>query len=452
VHYVPQPMLPQTVATKFQARSFQDPGLRTALDHALPGRSSSWPRQSWDRADLLFAMLYFNDAIAQARAAVDAASAARRTARELPNPTVALASEYANQHDGSPLWLWGVATEWLLDFGTRRGARIDIADLAARQAGFDFAELAWRTRETLRRSLSAALLADREVALLESVHADRDSQLAMARRQLELGASARGDLDRLVGDALSDEQKLSDARRRASAARSALASAIGIPVHTLDALRLSWPGLEDPPAIPADRLQQWRGQALLERADVRSAVIGYSQAEQALRQEVIRQYPDVRVGPGYTWDHGVKRLQLNLSLTLPLLNRNQGAIAEAQARRVEAGANLEATVARAFSEIDAGIRQWQLARAHLVQSRGATLQTAQRMYSQVEAGFAAGANDRTQLVAAHIARTLAQLQVLDAVGTTQDALADLEDSLRRPLEGPELEFNPAALQPQEGRR
>jgi len=177
---------------------------------------------------------------------------------------------------------------------------------------------------------------------------------------------------------------------------------------------------------------------LLARADVHSAVVAYSMAEQALRLEVARQYPDVHLGPAYTWDHGIRRYQFNLGLTLPLLNRNAGAIGEAEARREEAGAHLEAAVASAWQEIDEAIRQWQLARARLAQARGPVYDAAQHIYAQTARGFDAGANDRTELVAARVAQTLAELQVLDAVRSAQEALATLEDALRRPLEGPEL--------------
>jgi CRISPR system Cascade subunit CasA len=185
-------------------------------------------------------------------------------------------------------------------------------------------------------------------------------------------------------------------------------------------------------------LEHWREDALLARADVHSAVVAYSMAEQALRLEVARQYPDVHLGPGYTWDHGIKRYQFNLGLTLPLLNRNAGAIGEAEARREEAGAHLEAAVASAWQEIDEAVRQWRLARARLTEARGPVYDAARRIYAQTARGFDAGANDRTELVAARVAVTLAELQVLDAVRTAQDALATLEDALRRPLEGPEL--------------
>lgn len=436
VHYTPRPRPPERIAVGFTQRTLSDPQLRALLERQLPARA--WPRPQWDRADLLVAMLYFNDGLAAGRASARVATAGTRTAREHPNPTVTLMSEYANQHDGAPLWLWAVVTDWLLDAGARRGARIALADLAAQRAGYDLAELTWKQRGALRRAAADLLITEREIALRETVNTDRQAQLDMARRRLEVGAASRGDLDRLVRDALQDEQQLHDARRRASLARSALAVAVGVPVKVLAGLKLGWEQLDDPPAVDALQLERARDEALLARADVHGAVVAYGTAEQALRLEVARQYPDVHLGPAYTWDHGIRRYQFNLGLTLPLMNRNAGAIGEAEARREEAGAHLEATVALAWQEIDEAIRQCQLARARLTEVRGPVYDAAQRIYAQTARGFDAGANDRTELVAARVAHTLAELQVLDAVRTAQEALATLEDALRRPLEGPEL--------------
>ena len=160
----------------------------------------------------------------------------------------------------------------------------------------------------------------------------------------------------------------------------------------------------------------------------------------------------MHIGPAYTWDHGIKRLQFNLSVALPILSRNAGAIGEAEARRALSGAKLESAVAVAYQEIDEAIRQWRLAVARLAQARGPLYEAAQHIYAQTERGFEAGANDRTELVAARIARTLAELQVLDAVRTAQEALAVLEDAMRRPLEGPELDVAATLTWPPEAKR
>lgn len=449
IHYSARPLPPERVATTFADRRLDDPGLRKFLDARLPARAAQWPRRSWDRADLLLAMLYFNDAIAEGRATLQLAIAGRRTARERPNPNVALLTEYANegnqltefasQHGGAPLWLFGLTPDIPLDVGTKRSARIAVADLTAQQAQYDFMEVVWKERVALRRALVDLLMTDREVSLLEKVHADRQAQLEMARRRLEAGAASHGDLDRLVADAVADEQRLHDARRRVSAARGALAATIGVPVAALEPVTLSWDGLDQPGEVDRDLIARWREEALLARADVHSAVVGYSVAEEALRLEVAKQWPQVHIGPAYTWDHGVHRLQFNLSMELPILNQHQGAIGEAEARREQAGARLEGTVATAYGEIDEGIRQWRLALERVADARGPVYEAAQHIYEETERGFEAGNNDRTELVAARVARSLADLQILDAVRTAQEALAVLEDALRRPLEGPELD-------------
>jgi outer membrane protein, heavy metal efflux system len=440
---------PEQIATTFSQRRLDDPQLRAALDAGLPARAGQWPREQWDRADLLLAMLYFNDTVREGRANLDVAVAGRRTARERPNPTVALLTEYANegdqlteyasQHGGAPLWLWGLTPDIPLDVGTRRTARIAVADLSAEQARYDLMEVLWKERSALRRAILDVLMTDREVTLLERVHSDREAQLEMARRRLDAGAASHGDLDRLVSDAVADEQRLHDARRRLSAARSSLGASIGVPAVAVSSLTLKWDGIDQPGNVDQSLIAHWRDEALLNRSDVHSAVAGYSVAEEALRLEVAKQFPQVHIGPAYTWDHGVHRLQFNLSMELPLLNQHGGAIGEAEARREQAGARLEATVATAYEEIDESIKQWRLALERVADARGPVYEAAQDLFEATQRQFDAGNSDRTELVAARVARSLAELQILDAVRTAQESLATLEDAMRRPLEGPETD-------------
>src|SRR5207237_454737 len=87
---------------------------------------------------------------------------------------------------------------------------------------------------------------------------------------------------------------------------------VGVPVKVLAGLKLGWEQLDDPPAVDALQLERARDEALLARADVHGAVVAYGTAEEGLRLEVARQYPDVHLGPAYTWDHGIRRYQFNL--------------------------------------------------------------------------------------------------------------------------------------------
>ncbi len=66
---------------------------------------------------------------------------------------------------------------------------------------------------------------------------------------------------------------------------------------------------------------------------IKSAEADYETAEQQLRLEIRRQYPDVNIGPSYSFEEGFSRLGFGLGLALPLWNRNRQAIAEAGAAR-----------------------------------------------------------------------------------------------------------------------
>jgi outer membrane protein TolC len=96
----------------------------------------------------------------------------------------------------------------------------------------------------------------------------------------------------------------------------------------------------------------------------------YHAAEKALELEIRKQYPDLRVSPGYGREDGQDQLLLGLSLPLPLLNANRRGIAEADARRDLARATAETTLERVTSDIRAA-----RVRLDAVAQRRTTLET-----------------------------------------------------------------------------
>ena len=73
--------------------------------------------------------------------------------------------------------------------------------------------------------------------------------------------------------------------------------------------------------------------ALHERFDVRRSLFEYTAAEQALKLEIEKQYPDISLSPGFVFDQGDKIWALSGAWVLPLFNNNEGPISEALARR-----------------------------------------------------------------------------------------------------------------------
>lgn len=77
----------------------------------------------------------------------------------------------------------------------------------------------------------------------------------------------------------------------------------------------------------------------------------YAAAEQRLRLEVRKQYPDLNVGPSYSFEEGLSRPGLGFGLPIPLWTRNRQAVAEATAEREAARARAKAQVEQVFSEL-----------------------------------------------------------------------------------------------------
>lgn len=96
-----------------------------------------------------------------------------------------------------------------------------------------------------------------------------------------------------------------------------------------------------------------RDDLLARNPSVALAEAEYEVAEESLRLEVRRQYPDLTIGPAYGNEDGDSRLGLGFSVPLPVLNGNRRGIVEATARRDAARAAWEEAVQGAMTELSA---------------------------------------------------------------------------------------------------
>jgi len=187
-----------------------------------------------------------------------------------------------------------------------------------------------------------------------------------------------------------------------------------------------------------------RRQALLGRADILALLADYAANESLLQLEIARQYPDVHLNPGYQFDQGEHKWSLGLSAELPILNQNQGPIAEAMARREEAAARFIALQAKIIAEIDRALAA-RAAALEQVMRQSRLTQLARDQSAAVEAMFQAGAADTLELSSAQLEASASELAALEAQVKAQQAVAQLEDAIQRPLESwPPLEHGRAA--------
>ena len=407
-HYTPAPPQPAAFAAGYDARR---------LDEKPPGAV-------WSGADLLAAALAHNPQVAEARAKYRTSVAAIRSARQPPAATLTLTGEYANEH---PRWGYGAAGEVPLDLGVRRSTRVTTAELQALQALYDYGEAAWAVRTALEKARVDLDAADAEIAAADRAAALRRERSARLEQRVAAGEDDRPLALTAQGELAAADRRAGEARGRRQAAVAALAKALGVSPAAVEGLKIA----PAPDIPPLDGLPAWRRDAALSRRDVLRAVADYDLAENALRAEVARQYPDVRLGPGYFYDHGVSKLPFNLVLTLPPYDLNRSGIAQAEAARAAAGRSLEAAQANALAAVDTAAAALAAAQATAQRIRERDLPVARRAAADTARAVAAGAADRVDDLGARALEAEAELNLLDAERAVHAAAADLQDALRR---------------------
>jgi outer membrane protein TolC len=215
-----------------------------------------------------------------------------------------------------------------------------------------------------------------------------------------------------------------------------------VPVAALDGLDLRWDDFDQPAAPSPAELDTLADHALLARADLERALVDYASRETELHQQVHAQYPQLSMGPGYTYDHGMRKLTFNASLALPVFDQNQGPIGEARARREAAAAHVRAVQADIGSAIDAARARLDAALPSLAAAR-AGQRAAERTREQAEHAFALGAIDRPAMLAARLSALAGEQTALAALDAAWQAQAALEDALRTPLDPDEAALWPA---------
>jgi outer membrane protein TolC len=162
-----------------------------------------------------------------------------------------------------------------------------------------------------------------------------------------------------------------------------------------------------------------------------------------LQLEIAKQYPDVRLSPGYQYDQGDNKWSLGLSVDLPILNQNQGPIAEAKARRHQAAAKFELVQAKVLAEIERAVAGLQVAETNSSGLRALGAEQSRRR-DAIAAQVQAGAAERLELVAAQFEYATTELFQLEGALRLQQARAALEDALQRPFELSPSIFNSSA--------
>ncbi len=358
VHFAPKPITPIETVNRFEQRTLDDPGLHTFLLKSMPGDTTdSWPMSAWDVDSLALAALYFRPDMDLVRARWAAARAATVTAGQFPNPALGIAPQYNMSSSKKSPWLAPVVLDVPIETAGKRPARQRHADLLVRSAWWKIASTAWRLRHEVQQSLLALQAAKESMQLIqEQLHVQQELVDRM-QALLEAGEISSFDLAQSQITLQTLQLTRFDIARKKKDAETQLATALGVPSVTTESVEFRLIPLGQ--VLPGISIPEARLQALIHRADILSALADYEAAQEMLQLEIARQYPDFSLGPGYEFDQDDNKWGLGFSITLPVLNHNQGQIAEAEARRIEAGAKFDVLQTRVIGEIDSAVAAFQ---------------------------------------------------------------------------------------------
>jgi len=446
----PQPLSPAETAAGLESRSLGNPELKAFLEKHLNRELNPWPAAKWDFEMLTLAAFYYQPSLDLARAVWAEAQAGVVTAGARPNPTVGFTPQYVFNPGVEPPWVATLNLDWPIETAGKRGARVTQARHLSESARLNISATAWQVRSQLRASLIDLSAVTRRESLLRQQLAVQEQVVASLDQRREAGAMASSEImpaRLLVQKARLD---LSDAQRQQVEARARVAEVMGLPVSALKDVEIAY----DLTLFPADmeRLTstEVRRQALQRRPDVLAALADYGASESALQIEIAKQYPDVHLNTGFEYDQGLQKWGLlGFGMELPLLNRNEGPIAQAAARRRQSAARFEALQAKVIADLDRALAVYEVA-AKSRAGAEALLATQRKQQEAVAQQLKAGAADRLEVLTAQLELATGELVLQDSQTRLHQALGALEDTVQRPVANwPDLEQGRAAQAKQE---
>jgi outer membrane protein TolC len=425
-HFHPEPISTESSAAIFEARSLTNENLGAFLQttHVV----AQWPCATWDLNALTFTAFYYHPALAEARAQYAAMRAAEITAGERPNPSLIATPTYDTS--SSPPWIPGVSWDIPIETAGKRGHRIAQATFSSESAKWDLVSAEWQARSRIRAALLNLYAARQNESLLAREETAESNVVRLLQGQLTAGAISSFEVTQARVAAETTQLSRQDARGQINQSRAQLAGALGLPSPALDGIEFDFSALEQLPlALTAPEI---RRAAVLNRADIRAALADYAASQSALQLEIAKQYPDVHLNPGYELDQTDNKWTLGLTVDLPVMNQNQGPIAEARARRTQSAAHFLVVQAGAVSEIDRALAGYDAAL-----QKSATAKTLsddlQRQLDSVRAQARVGEADALALANAESAYCIGAQNQLDALTKAQQALGELEDAVQSPI-------------------
>jgi outer membrane protein, heavy metal efflux system len=393
--------------------------------------SPSALRLSQDEAIALFLRQNFDLLIS--KFGIDYAKGQQITARLFPNPILSVGTLGAFGQ-GQTLNRTGQIypqIQQLFEMAGKRGYRMESASYGARSAEANFEDAIRQLTFTVKDAYYRVQLAQRRLALAEE-NRDRFSRILEVNTiRFKKGYIAEVDLIRIRLQVVDFQSQIIQAIQDGNQARADLRVLLGLSpsVNVLLTTELDY-HLVEPDIVALRRL------ALDTRPDIRMKRLTQSQRMADLRLAKAYRIPDITAGAGIALQgpqgpDNQQQLGFNLGVPLPLFNRNQGGIAQAEVSTQVADADLQKAIVQVENDVEIAYRNLLESRRLVETYRGGVLEDARLTLTIVEKAYERGGATILDLLdAARTSRTIQQ-NYIETLFNYQRNLFLLENAVGR---------------------
>ncbi len=429
-----QPVAAASPASKVPTRTWQDPAIgaaRRSLEQAgTPYAAALTP------SDVYAAILAYHPQLRLLRAQVDSARAGVSQARQRRNPILSLAPERVISASlGASPWVAALALAWPVQTAGKRALAIEQALAASDSTLLSAAGNLWSLRLLARSTLCLAESAQSRLALAQEDLSLRRDLAGRLQKQADAGLASRYDAARARLDRDAAAIRVARTASNLLDAQHDLAALTSLSLAQIQSRSLGMACLDARPRAGGIDAADLTEAAVASRLDLRAKLAEFRAVDAAWRAEQARRYPDLSLGPGYTFDRGDRKVTFNFSAELPLYSQNQAGMARADAERRRVAAEFEvlqqtvsAAVVKSLDQLDAALQQLDRLTAAVSESQALVDRDAARQ--------AAGEIDQVAVQLTRLVTLSARADRAAATQAVQDAVAALEAATQTPLVAP----------------
>lgn len=362
-----------------------------------------------DMTEVAMLAVVNNAELRAARARAGVAHAQAFAAGLLPDPQLSASRDVPRDSDPSLTNGYSVGLAYDLNALVTHGAEHRAATEAARQTDLELLWQEWQVVAQARLLFVRNITEQKILALLRHQRELFSTRYDRAHRAFEHG-NLTTDKEAAYLAALQDTDKqINDLERQANDSRHDLNALLGVK----PTVQLKLVGEPLLPPLDDARVMRALPELAQRRPDLLALQAGYQAQEQHVRQAILAQFPPLNLAFSRARDtSNVHTAGLAITLTLPLLNGNRGAIAVERATRERLYADYQARLDAAYGDV-----HHLLANQKLLETQKAELARGiaqrQRVSLAAERAYREGVMDILEYVDLETALIDAQIQAIN---------------------------------------